>query len=110
MNDLTRHIIQRDGCHYEMYDAADVDSLLARQWQPIETAPKTGQRIRLWMKAVPGRNIAREVHGRFYSGLTHSDWINDAGDLVSRNVTHWMPVASPPSAGQSVATPPASED
>jgi hypothetical protein len=62
----------------------------ATTWQDIDTAPKGGQDILLWIK---GENDSyRWVVG--YWGKYSGAWVTDDIDEVSP--THWMPLPKPP--------------
>ena len=60
-------------------------------WQPISTAPKTGERIRLWSD-----RFKREMHAKWFQGMSSSAWISDAGDAMALGITHWQPCSPPP--------------
>lgn len=71
------------------------------EWLPIETAPKDGRRVDLWV-------IDRAGHGYRYPDVRF-DWIADDSfgwtDANSHGrlepdvaPTHWMPLPSPPDA------------
>lgn len=77
-------------------------------WQPIETAPKDGTRIDLWMPS--GRRVPNcfwgkpehscgEYEGYCDSCPDHDGWI-DSEDFMSgytdEEPTHWMPLPSSP--------------
>jgi hypothetical protein len=67
-------------------------------WQPIETAPKDGTRILLW---VLSQYDPREAVGRWDS---HGYWAIDYND-VPCDPTHWMPLPAPPKEDVSAAEP-----
>ena len=67
-----------------------LEALHASEWQPIETAPKDGTRIMLWLSGPIRRPKA--IFGRWcprYSGF----WMTDVGGAKP---THWMPSPDPP--------------
>jgi hypothetical protein len=58
------------------------------EWQPIDTAPKDGDRILIfgkWDGVVSARWI----------GEPHNIWLIEPGS-VARDPTHWMPLPEPP--------------
>lgn len=65
------------------------------EWQPIETAPKDGTTIDLWLQA--GERIAdarwNRDAWRFWcqDEFESMDWIKIVG-----RATHWMPLPEPP--------------
>lgn len=64
------------------------------EWQPIETAPKSGERILLVIDHGP--------HGdKVWTGLWAGDWIVSYGKAQS-HPTHWMPLPEPPKEKPSV--------
>lgn len=77
------------------------------RWQPIETAPKNGQRVLLWW-----RTCKEAVRGRFSFDEEFDDrpetwpspefgWRCDGDQCIPRNqedCTHWMPLPPPPAA------------
>lgn len=79
------------------------------EWQPIETAPKDGTAVDLWVKRheylIPsdaGYRVTNAHWGKLYS-MKHEAWIaifETDYDLIIRDhnsvVTHWMEIAKPP--------------
>jgi hypothetical protein len=57
----------------------------AREWHPIETAPKDGTRIRLYVKLESGEKITWE-----------GKWAGEAFTGYWPNPTHWQPLSEPP--------------
>lgn len=63
-------------------------------WQPIETAPKDGTRVDLWV-------TDRRVADSWWS-LSHNGWIDPQGgwdgeyDRLEGEPSHWMPPPPPP--------------
>jgi hypothetical protein len=62
-------------------------------WQPIETAPKDGRRVLVWIddthtKGCAFANLWFYESGRLGGGAEgyNGDW----------NITHWMPLPDPP--------------
>jgi hypothetical protein len=67
------------------------------EWKPIESAPKDGTRVLLWLKG----NGNEHVIGRWkpqYEGDAFP-WYGDAGyeSFKENLVTHWQPLPAPPS-------------
>lgn len=69
-------------------------------WQPIETAPKAFDTyLLLWEKWTDIPFIGYWNRGRWNACQTFYDTDGDAcviDNVVSINVTHWMPLPSPP--------------
>lgn len=95
------------------YDVDYIRADLVPQWQPIETAPKDGTEIDLWVNC--GRGSFRVTNCRWgqsdWAGRYHKDWIymkrddddphRDAladveYDFGVNSVTHWQPLPQPP--------------
>lgn len=58
-------------------------------WQPIETAPKDGTEVLIWV----------ELHGFMRRAVSHyagqyADWVIPG--IAGLNPTHWMPLPEPP--------------
>jgi hypothetical protein len=69
-------------------------------WQPIETAPKDGTEIDLWVKAPPTQ-LSGGSYGRvpdcWFAFDEWRTWDVFEGETVTvNNVTHWMPRPEPP--------------
>ena len=66
-------------------------------WQPIETAPRTGDDILLW----DGTFITCGfwTHRKDVVSRTPSGWVMDF--FTNREPTHWMPLPEPPQANSS---------
>ena len=60
-----------------------------REWQPIETAPKDGTRVILFVKC--GDQCVAGWNDDF-------DMWQLVGDQFTRTPTHWMPLPEPPHA------------
>lgn len=72
---------------------------IAPDWHPIETAPKDGTRVDLWLVG-PRNSGARRADCWFASGSWWCDAL-DRGDLdpafyVGDVPTHWMPIPTGP--------------
>ena len=62
-------------------------AIVSGGWQPIETAPKDGSRVMLW---IDGGSEFGFWNGRSWDD---GDFVNDLGAA-----THWMPLPPPPEA------------
>jgi len=67
------------------------------EWQPIETAPKDGSRVDVWLHG--NLPIGRQANCYFIEGR----WRFDYGDMVGLlletgliKASHWMPLPEPP--------------
>ena len=70
-------------------------------WQPIETAPRDGSKVLLWLP--DPRTLDPVIIGRwsFDSWWTHDDrWMNDHSDESEFDIapTYWQPLPEPPHA------------
>jgi hypothetical protein len=75
-----------EGFDHSLHQAAD--ALEAKQWQPIETAPKDGTRILLFTKMYgPSTGHWDAFNG---SWVLHSVLNSEA------EITHWQPLPTPP--------------
>jgi hypothetical protein len=63
-------------------------------WQPIETAPKDGSEVLLYVRGVSGYDHNTTVSA-FWGEI---DWKDNAhaGCTVYGDITHWMPLPDPP--------------
>lgn len=90
------------------------------EWQPIETAPKDGTEVDIWVKALWSGRCAghwripnaewNEERGqwisRFHQDRLPMEYTNEGPDRKSaRVVTHWMPLPDPPKAAQENSKP-----
>jgi hypothetical protein len=85
------------------------------KWQPIETAPRDGSAILLWLKSAPDRNyIVMGICDNHAIGFWQYDrWqsieVEDAGSMggemtgwmsdwcsLDLNPSHWMPLPTAP--------------
>ena len=71
------------------------------EWQPIETAPKTGERI-LLLTDVEGGTCIREGFWQelmWHSGYDWKPWLGSTRRSTTETLfpTHWMLKPSPPS-------------
>lgn len=76
-------------------------------WKPIETAPKDGRDVHLWVRGslvpVAGYYISRAYLQREYDNPDHMEegWYPSFGypfdcPEVTMTPTHWMPLPPPP--------------
>lgn len=73
---------------------SDIDGGGVMEWQPIETAPKDGRRIR-------GQDADGRLHETFWGKTSHVplygwNYGDDVEDLNLWEPTHWMPLPEPP--------------
>lgn len=79
------------------------------EWQPIETAPKDGTQIQVWIPLACSENGGFITHVSYidwqgdipnvtYQGKPHHDgWCDTfSGDYVEEAPTHWMSLPDPP--------------
>jgi len=70
--------------------------LQAQEWKPIESAPKDGERIILWLDdegfSMTGYWDAKEEMWRL------PEWDMWTGEEGMHTLTHWMPLPLPPQA------------
>ncbi len=67
------------------------------EWQPIETAPKDGSEVLLFVPSASfGRNVMSAVWDNDNGGCDAS-WVVLEGYIGEYNPTHWMPLPPPPS-------------
>jgi hypothetical protein len=71
-----------------------------KMWLPIETAPKDGTSMLLWIEGryhIGGWSRTGDISYPFA-------WVNEYGDIIARpwqgdpEPTHWMPLPDPPTA------------
>ena len=71
-------------------------------WQPIETAPRDGTGVDLWVKYTASYNSCYRIAGCFYENGT---WLDSEGneiefgplkDGATCKITHWMLPPGPP--------------
>ena len=80
------------------YRAVKAEGVINQGWQPIESAPKDGTRILVWLKPL-------SQHEKINTDAQHS-WVDKAhwtkfngGGWVHYQLgtpTHWMPLPNPP--------------
>jgi len=64
------------------------------KWQPIETAPKDGTAVDLWVKSGDGKMRWRIPDCWWHTGSNL--WRALSVAIHPSNVTHWMPPPDPP--------------
>jgi hypothetical protein len=64
-------------------------------WKPIETAPKDGTQVDLWIQ---WSSIGARYANSYYAD---GQWTDREGDAICAYdvVTHWMPLPQPPAGG-----------
>jgi len=69
---------------------------MSDQWQPIDTAPRDGRDIDVWVRHTSSGTEERIVDVCWYNG----GWYSYERDFfeVSFEVTHWMPIPAGPGA------------
>jgi hypothetical protein len=91
---LDRHNVPRheeNGCEVAICERIH---MLAKAWQPIETAPKDGTKVLLYWKPLP---YAKRKWGTIRLGRWNgSSWQMEMGGLYRCDCTHWMPLPLPP--------------
>lgn len=68
------------------------------EWQPIDTAPKDGTVVYVWL------SVKLNKYAAFDFNMKLAQWLADAGEWriegvggnVPQRPTHWMPLPSPP--------------
>lgn len=66
-------------------------------WQPIETAPKDGTAVLLYIPARRGYFARQDVVPAFWSGWGGGVWENStSGGKVNDTPSHWMPLPPEP--------------
>lgn len=67
-------------------------------WRPIETAPKDGTKVQLWLRAPYSRCVTAqwfEPWGNWQDGGFPSD-LDEFSGIGSSVPTHWRPLPAPP--------------
>lgn len=68
---------------------------MKQEWQPIETAPKDGTWILVWM---PDRGVMVVSWGEHYRNDNEYGWMDYLDSFFELDeATHWMPSPEPPS-------------
>jgi len=81
---------------------AEVDRLRqdsARQWQPIETAPKDGRYVLVWgeIEGAHGHDVVKSLfRPDFVAGKPYWQWGAPGFIGVVSDPTDWMPLPDPP--------------
>lgn len=70
------------------------------QWQPIETAPKDGTRVLLFVPPY-GPSTGHYEPARVNWGPNASLWVSHSVLNKEAAPTHWMPLPTPPTGGES---------
>lgn len=80
------------------------------KWMPIETAPRNGQ----WV-LVNWPYFSKGLHDEVNAPISVMRWVEDEvwtnGDLIADelDITHWMPLPTPPDAASDQGPEPLSE-
>jgi len=73
------------------------------KWLPIESAPRDGTYVDLWMCG-PNNSKGARVTDCWFGGGWLKDYGRDGEDtpeiMVGDKPTHWMPLPEPPSEGK----------
>lgn len=79
------------------------------EWQPIETAPKDGRDILVWMPLGDGRGNPTVAVVDWYVANGESHWRIAEGVFgplaLDFPPTHWMPLPEPPTAPPTASEP-----
>lgn len=86
--------IKRHPHCYQREIAALQTELAKRQWQPIETAPKDGQRVLCRYAGVYEVRVV--TFWRDGGGSAHFGLPNEPDGKGSQPATHWQPLPEPP--------------
>lgn len=73
-------------------------------WQPIETAPRDGTLVDLWVDHGQG-NGKRIACCKYDAGSSHPDWVERSYgilDVISGTPTHWMPIPEAPKKSKTI--------
>jgi hypothetical protein len=100
--ELARHAYDKTDCGLTDGDdplAAAITEYLSKQWRAIETAPRDGRPLLLWLKRAHLQDVAQG-----FRPMTHvvvGDLFGDGNILIGplgtrEEVTHWMPEPDPP--------------
>lgn len=87
---------------YRLRLAPLVDAVLAAGWRPIETAPKDGTRVDLWLsihaspRSLGMADDFRVPEAWFRDGKWVHVYNYAITELHEPYITHWMPIAGPP--------------
>ena len=71
------------------------------EWQPIDTAPKDGTRVLLWL-------VPTAIAMPF--GWRGGRWMGDDYPLNMAEPSHWMPMPEPPKETPDVTLPPDADE
>lgn len=83
--------------HAEARELADLIAAheAMNEWQPIETAPKDGSDLLLFVRTRHGRRETAVLPG-FWMGPFWVTFNHDGAISNSADPTHWMPLPEPP--------------
>jgi hypothetical protein len=73
---------------------------LSDGWQPIETAPRTGERVRLWIPSYQNRDQIGRWQADQYAAKPRPywEWLGYSSFKMQRRTqpTHWQPLSEGP--------------
>ena len=65
------------------------------EWMPIETAPKDGTPIDIWIPSIGGQRLTNMRRVELSKNNVFYDPV-ESGLCAVRDATHWMPLPPPP--------------
>lgn len=70
----------------------------SREWMPIETAPRDGTKVDLWVvwPNAPAERIANAWFSGNWWRMYSRGFDKHGFTIETRKITHWMPLPSPP--------------
>lgn len=102
MNTIARtgQEFDHDQCRYIVAACNAVPALVAevkrlraeRAWRPIDTAPRDGTMVQLWVRG-------KWSYGRFVSSCGVNKWMSGVV-MLHPDPAHWMPIPAPPTKGE----------
>lgn len=103
IEDINREIDEANKCRFPIYDDPHVKTILealqiakAMEWQPIETAPKDGTQVDVYISEL------QERYTEAHFCVSEQCWVWDLPCGTKRVMftktppTHWMPLPQPP--------------
>jgi len=69
--------------------------MTADDWKPIETAPKDGTRVRLWVDYGHLGFLEKHASWKVSTVSEVKKWRGDAGFPIMGEPTHWQPIVPP---------------
>ena len=89
--------------HWATFTAARLAAPERQGWMPIDTAPRNGERVDIWLEpydAMESGNSHRRPNAYFHAGDWWFSGNGVAHDVAASHhwrVTHWMPLPTAPS-------------